>query len=147
VLRALRSATVIAFAVMLAASSVAVGIGSAPASSVPAGASITVKARLTGWVARRDGYFLYRGGATVRMVVGVWPALPRDDVLARLEWRRRGNRWRVVDVSATTFNRNGRASFLVRGLPDGYSFRIRAKVPATADHVADRSRWRYFRVR
>lgn len=130
---------------LFAASSVAAG--SAPEAAAPAGASITVKARLTGWVARRDGYFLYRRGATVRMVAGVWPALPREEVLARLEWRRAGNRWRVLDVSATTFNRDGRASFLVRGLPDGYSFRMRAKVPATADHVADRSRWRYFRVR
>ena len=128
--RALRSATLIGCAALLAASSVT-AMGSAPAAAAPAGASITVKARLTGWVARRDGYFLYRDGATVRMVVGVWPALPREDVLARLEWRRTGNRWRVLDVSTATFNRDGRASFLVRGLPDGYSFRIRAKVPST----------------
>jgi hypothetical protein len=144
--RALRSATLIGCATLLAASSVT-ATGSASAEVVPAGVSITVKARLTGWIARRDGYFLYRNGATVRMVVGVWPALPREDVLARLEWRRTGNRWRVLDVSTTTFNRDGRASFLVRGLPDGYSFRIRAKVPATGEHEAGRSRWRYFRVR
>jgi len=64
--RALRSATVIACAALLAASSVA-AMGSAPVAAAPAGASITVKARLTGWVARRDGYYLYRDGATVRM--------------------------------------------------------------------------------
>ena len=144
--RALRSATLIGCATLLAASSVT-ATGSASAEVAPAGTSITVKTRLTGWVARRDGYFLYLNGATVRMVVGVWPALPHENVLARLEWRRTGNRWRVLDVSTTTFNRNGRASFLVRGLPDGYSFRIRAKVPQTGEHDAARSRWRYFRVR
>jgi hypothetical protein len=108
---------------------------------------VTVKARLTGWIVRRDGYYLFREGATVRMVVGVLPALPHEDVLARLEWRRAGSRWRLLDVSTTTFNRDGRAAFLVRGLPDGYSFRIRAKVPSTGAHGAGRSAWRYFRVR
>jgi hypothetical protein len=144
--RACRPASLIACAALLAASSVT-SMRSSPAAAAPAGAPITVKARLTGWVARRDGYYLYRDGATVRMVVGVWPALPHDEVLARLEWRRAGSRWRVLDVSASTFNRDGRASFLVRGLPDGYSFRIRAKVPPTGEHDAGRSRWRYFRVR
>lgn len=144
--RALRSAIVIACAALLAASS-ATAIRSTPAAAAPHGSSITVKSRLTGWVARRDGYYLYREGATARMVVGVWPALPHDDVLARLEWRRTGSRWRVLDVSADTFNRDGRAAFLVRGLPDGYSFRIRAKVPPTGSHEAGRSRWCYLRVR
>ena len=144
--RALRSATVVACVALLAAWWPA-PTGRAPAGAVSAGASITVKARLTGWMARRGGYHLYREGATVRMVVGVWPALPHEDVLARLEWRRAGSRWRVLDVSTTTFNRDGRAAFLVRGLPDGYSFRIRAKVPSTRSHDAARSAWRYFRVR
>ena len=141
-----RSAAVIGCAVLLAASAVA-AMRSVPAAAAPAGTSITVKARLTGWVARRDGYYLYRERGNVRTVVGVRPVLPHGDVLARLEWRRTGTRWRVLDVSATTFNRDGRASFLVRGLPDGYSFRIRAKVPPTGEHDAGRSRWRYFRVR
>ena len=141
-----RSATVIAVAVLLATTSVT-ALGSGPAAADQAGASIIVKARLTGWVVRREGYHLYREGATVRMVVGVWPALPHEDVLARLEWRRMGTRWRVLDVSITRLNRDGRASFLVRGLPDGYSFRIRAKVPSTGEHEAGRSRWCYFRVR
>jgi hypothetical protein len=145
VLRARRSASVIVCAALLATSPIVAG--PARAAAATAGASITVKARLTGWVARRDGYHLYREGATVRMVVGVWPAQPRDDVLGRLEWRRTGTRWRVLDVSTTTFNRHGRAAFLVRGLPDGYSFRIRAKVPRTNEHEAGRSGWRYFRVR
>jgi hypothetical protein len=138
--------TVVGCAVLLAGSSVTSMLPSS-AVAAPAGASIRVKARLIGWVARRDGYYLFREGATVRMVVSVWPALPHDDVLARLEWRRAGSRWRVLDVSASTFNRDGRASFLVRGLPDGFSFRIRAKVPPTGEHEAGRSRWRYFRVR
>jgi hypothetical protein len=138
--------TVVGCAVLLAGSSVTSMLPSS-AVAAPAGASIRVKARLIGWVARRDGYYLFREGATVRMVVSVWPALPHDDVLARLEWRRAGSRWRVLDVSASIFNRDGRASFLVRGLPDGYSFRIRAKVPPTGEHDAGRSRWRYFRVR
>ena len=43
---------------------------------------ITVKARLTGWIARRDGVFLYRAGSTARLVVGVWPALPDEPVRA-----------------------------------------------------------------
>jgi hypothetical protein len=133
---------------MLACASPLVGgIRPGEARAEPAGASIVVKARLTGWVARRDGYHLYRDGATVRMVVGVWPALPREEVLARLEWRREGHRWRLLDVSATTLNRDGRASFLVRSLPEGYSFRIRAKVPSSPDHDPGRSVWRYFRVR
>ena len=144
--RALRSASVVACIVLLGAWSPA-ATGTAPAGAAPAGASITVKARLTGWVVRRDGYHLFREGATVRMVVGVWPALPHEDVLARLEWRRTGSRWRLLDVSTTAFNRDGRAAFLVRGLPDGYSFRIRAKVPPTGTHEAGRSAWRYFRVR
>jgi hypothetical protein len=142
-----RSAAVIGCAVLLAASAVAAMRSVPAAAAAPAGTSITVKARLTGWVARRDGYYLYREGGNVRMVVAVRPVLPHGDVLARLEWRRTGTRWRVLDVSATTFNGDGKASFLVRGLPDGYSFRIRAKVPRTGDHAAGRSRWSYFRVR
>ncbi|MDH4111779.1 MAG: hypothetical protein OEV60_03740 [Actinomycetota bacterium] len=110
------------------------------------GTALTVKARLTSWVARRDGYHLYRKGATVRLVVGVWPNLRGERVLARLEWRRSGTRWRRLDVSSTKLNRESRALFLVRGLPEGFSFRIRAKVPPTGKHGAGRSQWRYFRV-
>lgn len=117
------------------------------ASAEAAGGSITVKARLIGWVARRDGYHLYREGATVRAVVSTWPNLRGEEVRARLEWRRPEARWRLLDVTSTTLNRDSRGSFLVRGLPAGYAFRIRAKVPAGEDHRAGRSPWRYFRVR
>ena len=108
--------------------------------------AITVKARLTGWVARRDGVFLYRPGATARLVVGVWPTLRDEPVRARLEWRRPGARWRLLEVSTSRLNRDSRALFLVRRLPEGYTFRIRARVPAGEDHRAGRSPWRYFRA-
>lgn len=107
---------------------------------------ITVRGRLIGWVARRDGYHLYREGATVRLAVVVWPHLPGEAVRARLEWRRPGRRWRLLDVSSTRLNLDGRGLFLVRRLPDGYSFRIRARVPAGDGHRAGHSRWRFFRV-
>jgi hypothetical protein len=121
------------------------GDGSA-ASAQEGRQTITVRSRLTGWVARRDGYYLYREGVTVRMVVGVWPNLRGERVRGRLEWRRAGARWRPLDVSSTRLNRDSRASFLVRGLPAGYSFRIRARVPAGDRHRPGRSPWRYFRV-
>jgi hypothetical protein len=108
--------------------------------------SITVKSRLIGWVARRDGYHLYREGATLRMVVVAWPDLSGERVRARLEWRRAHRRWRLLDVRSARLNRESEALFLVRGLPDGYSFRIRARVASTDEHRAGRSPWRYFRV-
>jgi hypothetical protein len=107
----------------------------------------TVKARLTGWVGRRDGFYLYRRGATVRTVVTVRPKLQGERVRARLEWRRPSARWRLLDVSTATLNRDGRALFLVRRLPEGFAFRIRARMPPTDEHRAGRSPWRYFRVR
>lgn len=107
---------------------------------------VTVRARLTGWVARRDGYHLYPKDATVRSSVVVWPNLHGETVRARLEWRRAGSRWDLLDVSSTRLNLDSRGLFLVRGLPAGYSFRIRARVGAGDGHGAGRSRWGYFRV-
>ena len=109
-------------------------------------AEVTVRARLTGWVARRDGYHLFVEGATVRSVVVAWPNLHGERVRARLEWRRAGRRWQVLDVSTTNLNLNSRGLFLVRGLPAGYSFRIRARVRSGEGHEAGRSQWGYFRV-
>lgn len=107
---------------------------------------VTVNAWLTGWVARRDGYHLYREGATVRAPVVVWPDLRGEKVWGRLEWRRAGRRWAVLDVSSVRLNLDSRGLFVVRGLPAGYAFRISARVPARNGHRADRSIWRYFRV-
>jgi hypothetical protein len=118
--------------------------GRAVASS--GGTQVTVNARLTGWVARRNGYHLYREGATVRAPVVVWPDLRGDKVWGRLEWRRAGRRWAVLDVSSVRLNLDSRGLFVVRGLPAGYAFRISARVPARNGHRADRSSWRYFRV-
>jgi hypothetical protein len=109
-------------------------------------ADVTVVARLSGWVARRDGYSLYRDGATVRLTIGVWPNLHGERVRARLEWRSAGRSWRLLDVSTTRLNLDSRGLFLVRGLPSGYSFRIRARVRAGDGHGSGRSRWAYFRV-
>jgi hypothetical protein len=106
----------------------------------------TVKARLTGWVGRRDGYYLYARGATVRMVVTVWPNLQGERVRARLEWRRAGRAWRALEVSMSRLNRDSRALFLVRGVPEGYAFRIRARVPPGDGHRPGHSPWRYFRA-
>ena len=107
----------------------------------------TVKARLTGWVGRRDGFHLYRRGATVRTVVNVWPNLRGERVRARLEWRRVSAPWRLLDISTAVLNRDGRTLFLVRRLPEGFAFRIRARMRPTDEHGAGRSPWRYFRVR
>lgn len=107
----------------------------------------TVRARLVGWIGRRDGVFLYREGATVLMAVVVRPALARAKVRARLEWHRAGSRWRLLDVSTTRLSLAGRARFRIRRLPAGYAFRIRARVPPRAHHAADRSPWLPFRVR
>ncbi len=107
---------------------------------------VTVKVRLTGWIARRDGFHLYRERATVRLAVGVWPNLHGERVRARLEWRRAGLRWQVVDVSSTRLNLDSRGLFLVRGLPAGYAFRIRARVRVGDGHAAARSQWGYFKV-
>jgi hypothetical protein len=107
----------------------------------------TVSTRLTGWVARGGGYHLYRPGATVRMVVKVWPNLRGDKVRALLQWRRAGIGWRRLDRSTMTLNGDSRAVFAVRHLPRGFSFRMRARVPPTPEHRAGRSPWRYFRAR
>lgn len=111
------------------------------------GRRATVSARLTGWVGRSDGFHLYRPGATARLVVNVWPDLTGEQVRGRLEWRRAGTPWRLVDVSASQLNRDSRAVFLVRHLPLGSAFRMRARVPPGAGHGAGRSAWRYFRAR
>lgn len=108
--------------------------------------AITVKARLTGWIGRRDGVYLYRPGSTARLVVGVWPTLRGEPVRARLEWRRSGARWRLLEVSTSRLNLDSQALFLARRLPVGYTFRLRAHVPAGAGHSAGRSPWRYFRA-
>ncbi len=113
---------------------------------IEGGAEVTVKARLTGWIARRDGFHLYRERATVRLAVGVWPNLHGERVRARLEWRRAGLRWQLGDVSSTRLNLDSRGLFLVRGLPGGYAFRIRAGVRRGDGHRPARSRWGYFRV-
>ncbi|HVF08984.1 MAG TPA: hypothetical protein VNC60_10440 [Actinomycetota bacterium] len=107
---------------------------------------VTVNARLTGWVARRDGFHLYRENDTVRAPVVVWPDLQGEKVWARLEWRRAGRSWAVLDVSSVRLNLDSRGLFVVRGLPAGYAFRLSARVPARNGHRADRSSWRYFRV-
>jgi hypothetical protein len=106
-----------------------------------------VTARLTGWVARGGGYHLYRPGATARMVVRVWPNLRGEQVRAVLEWRRAGIPWRRLDRSTMTLNGDSTAVFVVRRLPAGFSFRMRARVPPTPEHRAGRSPWRYFRAR
>ena len=110
------------------------------------GTDVTLKARLTGWIARRDGFHLYRERATVRLSVGAWPNLHGESVRARLEWRRAGRRWQVLDVSTTTLNLDSRGLFLVRALPEGYAFRIIARVRPGDGHAAARSQWGYFRV-
>ncbi|HEX7247384.1 MAG TPA: hypothetical protein VF351_04715 [Actinomycetota bacterium] len=119
---------------------------SAASAGQAAAVEVTVNARLTGWVARRDGYHLYVAGATVRTPVVVWPNLHGEKVWARLEWRRPGRAWAMLDASAVRLNLDSRGLFLVRGLPQGYAFRIRARVPARNGHQASRSGWRYFRV-
>ena len=121
-------------------------VGRSVATGGQAGIEVTVNARLTGWVTRHDGYHLYPAGATVRTPVVVWPNLHGEKVWARLEWRRPGRRWAELDASAVRLNLDSRGRFLVRGLPQGYAFRIRARVPARNGHRADRSVWRYFRV-
>ena len=89
------------------------------------------KARLTGWVARRDGYHLYREGSTVKLIVAVRPDLA-DERRARptgvaAPGCRLAVARRLVDQPGSTHSHQ---SFLrPRGLPAGYSFRIRVKVP------------------
>jgi hypothetical protein len=107
----------------------------------------TVSTRLSGWVGRRDAFWLYKPGVTVRARVRVEPHLREAKVRARLEWRRSGTRWRLLDVSTLDLSDAGRAMFLVKSIPAGYAFRIRAKVPAGRDHTTARSAWQYFRVR
>lgn len=110
-------------------------------------APTTVRTRLTGWVARRDGFYLYREGATARLLVGVWPNRGGDPARGRLEWRRAGDPWRLLDRSVTTLDDESRGSFVVRSLPDGYAFRMRVRVPPSSDHGVGRSPWLYFRAR
>jgi hypothetical protein len=109
--------------------------------------SVTVKTRMTGWESRAGKYYRYREGSTARLVVGVWPRFPHEIVKARLEWRRAHRPWRVLDVSRTRLNRDGRALFRVRNVPARFSFRIRAAMAATDEHFAGRSDWSYFRAR
>lgn len=134
---------IIVITTMFASSSI---VGGSVAWAQQGSTEVTVRARLAGWVARRDGYHLYLEGATVRSAVVVWPNLHGERVRARLEWRLAGQRWQVLDVSTTTLNLDSRGLFLVRGLPAGYSFRIRTRVRAGDGHGAGRSRWGYFRV-
>jgi hypothetical protein len=138
----------LAFTVMLCAV-LATGAAAPVAKADPSSGErtrITVKSRLTGWVARRDGYFLYRQGTTARMMVTVWPDLRGEPVRARLEWRRAGAKWLPIEVTSANLNRDSRALFLVRSLPAGFSFRLRARVPPGSDHRSGRSPWRYFRA-
>ncbi|MGZ8583711.1 MAG: hypothetical protein ACXWXG_10330 [Actinomycetota bacterium] len=106
-----------------------------------------LKTRMTGWVSMEGGFHLYRPGATARLQVGVWPAFPDEIVQARLEWRLQGRPWRLLDRSSAALNRDSRAMFQVRRVPNGYSFRIRVRIDPTQDHMAGRSGWSYFRAR
>jgi hypothetical protein len=121
-------------------------VGGSTARAQQGSPEVIVRTRLIGWVARRDGYHLYMEGATVRSSVAVWPNLHGETLRARLEWRRAGSRWDLLDVSSTRLNLDSQGLFLVRGLPAGYSFRIRARVTPGNGHPAGRSRWGYFRV-
>jgi len=106
-----------------------------------------IRNRMTGWVSRAGGFHVYRSGATARLQVGVWPAFPQEIVRARLEWRRQGRPWRLLDRSSAALNRDSRAMFEIRRVPDGYGFRIRVRIGATQEHRATRSGWSYFRAR
>lgn len=105
-----------------------------------------VRTRMTGWESRAGGFHIYRSGATARLQVGVWPASPQETVRARLEWRRQGRAWRLLDRSSAILNRDSRAMFEVRGVPGGYRFRIMVRIGPTQEHRAARSSWSYFRA-
>jgi hypothetical protein len=106
-----------------------------------------IRTRMTGWVARAGDFYVYRSGATARLQVGVWPAFAGDIVRARLEWRGQGRSWRLLDRSSAVLNRDSRAMFEVRRVPEGFSFRIRVRIGATQEHRTTRSGWSYFRAR
>lgn len=118
-------------------------------SPTPAGEPVTVrvKTRMTGWVSRADGFYVYRQGATAGVDVGVWPSFPREPVKARLEWRGPGHPWRLLDVSRATLNLDSQALFRIRRIPEGFAFRIQVRFGATDEHRAGRSGWSYFRAR
>jgi hypothetical protein len=106
-----------------------------------------VRTRMTGWASRARGFYVYRPGATARLRVGVWPSFAGETVRARLEWRSQGRPWRPLDRSGAALNRDSRAMFEVRRVPEGFSFRIRVRIGATQEHRAARSGWSYFRAR
>lgn len=106
-----------------------------------------IRNRMTGWVSRTGGFHVYRPGATARLQVGVWPSFAGETVRARLEWRGQGRSWRLLDRSSASLNRDSRAMFEVRRVPEGFSFRIRVRIEATQEHRAARSGWSYFRAR
>lgn len=109
--------------------------------------AVTVKTRMIGWVSKSHGYHVYRRGATAPLDVGVWPSFPHERVKARLEWRRPGRPWRLLDVSFAKLNLDSRAQFRVRRIPEGFGFRIRVRIGPTSEHRAGRSAWSYFRAR
>ena len=49
-------------------------------------------------------------------------------------------------MTTSRLSRDGRALFLVRGVPEGFRFRMRARVARGEEHLAGRSPWRYFRA-
>jgi hypothetical protein len=106
-----------------------------------------IRSRMTGWVSRSGGFHVYRSGTTARLQVGVWPSFAGETVRGRLEWRGQGRSWRLLDRSSTALNRDSRAMFEVRRVPEGFSFRIRVRIGATQEHRAARSGWSYFRAR
>ncbi|MGH2629499.1 MAG: hypothetical protein ACRDHI_02920 [Actinomycetota bacterium] len=120
------------------------GVGIGPS---VAGVPVTVKTRMTGWLSKYHGDYVYRAGATAGLEVGVWPNFPGEKVKARLEWRRHGRRWRLLDISRARLNEDARALFQVRRVPDGFRFRIRVAIAATEEHSAGRSIWSAFRAR
>ncbi len=112
-----------------------------------AGAPVTVKTRMTGWVSKYHGDYVYRAGDTAGLEVAVWPMFPGEKVKARLEWRDHGRPWRLLDISRARLNREARALFKVRRVPEGFRFRIRVAIAATEEHGAGRSVWSKFRAR
>jgi len=106
-----------------------------------------IRTRMTGWVSRAGGFHVYRSGATARLQVGVWPSFAGETVRARLEWRGQERPWRLIDRSSSVLNRDSRAMFEVRRVPEGFTFRIRVRIEASQEHGAARSGWSYFRAR
>jgi hypothetical protein len=134
-----------ALAVTIVLATPAIAVRADEATPAPA-RRVTVKARMLGWIDVVGGVYRYRPGSNARMVVVVWPMLPKARVVARLEWRRPGATWRLLETSARPLDRNGQVSFVVRGLPAGYGFRIRARVPPGRRWPGTRSDWCYFRA-